>query len=114
MGSLPIKKQGAEFLKGLFSTARDIILSDDSFVEMTDNLITEMDYSDFMEILPSMKLAFSYFTPSEIQDTARSVAKLHNTDKNDILIKRAVDEDMFDFGSQLDSDICEILNLEVI
>lgn len=114
MGSLPVKKQGAEFLKGLFSTARDIILSDDSFVEMTDNLITEMDYSDFMEILPSMKLAFSYFTPSEIQDTARSVAKLHNTDKNDILIKRAVDEGMFDFGSQLDSDICEILNLEVI
>lgn len=114
MGTLEIKKQGAEFLKGLFSTARDIILSDDSFLKMTDILITEMEYDDFMEILPSMRLAFSYFTPAEIQDTAQSAGKLHNVSKNDILSSRAVDENMFLFGSQLDSDICEFLNLEVI
>lgn len=114
MGTLEIKKQGAEFLKGLFSTARDIILSDDSFLKMTDILITEMEYDDFMEILPSMRLAFSYFTPAEIQDTAQSAGKLHNVSKNDILSSRAVDENMFLFGSQLDSDICGFLNLEVI
>lgn len=114
MGTLEIKKQGAEFLKGLFSTARDIILSDDSFLKMTDILITEMEYDDFMEILPSMRLAFSYFTPAEIQDTAQSAGKLHNVSKNDILSSRAVDENMFLFGSQLDNDICGFLNLEVI
>lgn len=114
MGSISIKKQGAEFLKGLFSTARDIMLSDECFIEMADKLITEMEYDDFMEILPSMKLAFSYFTPAEIQDTARAVAKLHNTDKNNILTKYAIDEKMFDFGSEIDANICEILGLEVI
>lgn len=113
MGSLEIKKQGAEFLKGLFSTARDIILSDDSFLEMTDSLITDMEYDDFMEILPSVRLAFSYFTPAEIQDTARAVAKLHGVGKNDILDRKAVDENMFLFGNGLDSDICEILDIEV-
>lgn len=114
MGTLEIKKQGAEFLKGLFSTARDIILSDDSFLKMTDTLITGMEYDDFMEILPSMRLAFSYFTPSEIQDTAQSVSELHNVNKNDILNSKAVDENMFIFGSQLDSDICEFLNMEAV
>lgn len=114
MGTLSVKKQGAEFLKGLFSTARDIILSDDSFLKMTDTLITEMEYDDFMEILPSMRLAFSYFTPSEIQDTAQSAAKLHNVNRSDILNNKAVDENMFVFGNQLDSEICEFLNMEVI
>lgn len=113
MGTLAVKKQGAEFLKGLFSTARDIVLSDDSFLKMTDTLITEMEYDDFMEILPSMRLAFSYFTPAEIQDTAQSVAELHNVNKNDILSSKAVDENMFLFGNRLDEDICEFLNIEV-
>ncbi|MCM1507769.1 MAG: DUF5682 family protein [Ruminococcus flavefaciens] len=112
MGTVEIKKQGAEFLKGLFSTARDIVLSDGSFLKMTDTLITEMDYDDFMEILPSMRLAFSYFTPSEIQDTAQSVAELHSVNKKDILNSRAVDENMFLFGESLDSEICRFLDLE--
>lgn len=111
MGSLEIKKKGAEFLKGLFCTARDIILSDDSFLQMTDSLITEMDYNDFLEILPSMKLAFSYFTPSEIQDTAESVAELHSVSKKDILNAQAVDENLFLFGEELDREISESIGI---
>ncbi|MDE5558590.1 MAG: hypothetical protein K2J32_13070 [Ruminococcus sp.] len=110
-GTLEIKKQGADFLNGLFSTARDIVLSDESFLKMTDTLITEMEYNDFMEILPSMRLAFSYFTPSEIQDTAKSVAELHNVNRTDIMNRKAVDENMFIFGNELDSEICEKLGI---
>lgn len=111
MGSTEIKKKGAEFLKGLFSTARDIILSDDSFLKMTDSLISGMEYGDFMEILPSMRLAFSYFTPSEIQDTAKEVAELHGTAKDDILKKKYVDENLFIFGEKLDGEICGIMGI---
>ncbi|MDE6849073.1 MAG: hypothetical protein K2J44_06970 [Ruminococcus sp.] len=111
MGSTEIKKKGAEFLKGLFGTARDIILSDDSFLQMTDKLITEMEYDDFLEILPSMKLAFSYFTPSEIQDTAKSVAEFHSVEKKDILSTQAVDENLFVFGEELDREICKIIGI---
>lgn len=111
MGSLEIKKKGADFLKGLFCTARDIILSDDSFLKMTDKLITEMEYDDFLEILPSMKLAFSYFTPSEIQDTAKSVAEIHSVEKKDILNTKAVDENLFLFGEELDMEICRIIGI---
>ncbi|MDE6834279.1 MAG: hypothetical protein K2J39_08585 [Ruminococcus sp.] len=112
-GTVSIKKQGADFLKGLFSTARDIILSDDSFLKMTDTLITDMEYSDFMEILPSMRLAFSYFTPSEIQDTAKSVAGLHNVTAGEVINRMIVDEDMFVFGNQFDSDILEKLDINL-
>ena len=108
-GSAEIKKKGAEYLKGLFSTARDIVLIDNEFIKMTDELITGMDYNDFMEILPSMKLAFSYFTPSEIQETAESVAVMHNSDKDDLLKVRAVDEKFFLFGEALDREICDIM-----
>lgn len=38
-------------------------MTDDSFIRMTDTLICGLDYDDFIEILPSMKLAFSCFTP---------------------------------------------------
>lgn len=100
-----VKKKGAEFLKGLFSTARDIILADKEFLKMTDELITEMDSDDFMEILPSMRLAFSYFTPAEIQQTAKAAALLHDSENEDLLDGMAVDEGLYDFASQLDKDI---------
>ncbi|MDE6797854.1 MAG: hypothetical protein K2J36_07580, partial [Ruminococcus sp.] len=112
-GTTEIKKQGADFLKGLFSTARDIILSDDSFLKMTDTLITGMEYSDFMEILPSMRLAFSYFAPAEIQDTAKAVAGLHDVTAYNVMNRMIVDEDMFVFGSQFDADILEKLDIDL-
>lgn len=62
-GDRNVQIQGAEFLHGLFNAARDIIMTDDSFIRMTDTLICGLDYDDFIEILPSMKLAFSCFTP---------------------------------------------------
>ncbi|MDE6425299.1 MAG: hypothetical protein K2K89_04065 [Ruminococcus sp.] len=111
-GTVEIKKQGADFLKGLFNTARDIVLSDDSFLKMTDTLITDMEYSDFMEILPSMRLAFSYFAPAEIQDTAKAVAELHNVNTDDIMKHKAIDENMFIFGNNLDNEIFERLSFK--
>lgn len=107
-GSLPMQKQGALFLKGLFETARDIALTDESFLRMTDVLITGMEISDFLEILPSLRLAFSYFTPAEIQQTAASAAALYAASAEDITKKRAVDEELYLFGAQLDREVCGI------
>lgn len=102
-GSAQVRKQGAAYLKGLFRTAGDIVLADDSFLRMTDELITGFESEDFLEILPSMRLAFSYFTPSEIQETAKAVAALHGTDSSDVLSGDIIDEGLFDFGKKLDS-----------
>lgn len=112
MGSTEIRKKGAEYLRGLFSTARDIALIDNSFLEMTDKLITGLEYDDFIEILPSLRLAFSSFTPSEIQLASNAVAELHGVKSNDLLDKVAVDEKLFDFGEEFDRIICGLIGKE--
>ena len=108
-GSEEIKKQGSLYIKGLFETARDIALSDKNFLKLTDELITSVTYDDFVEILPSLRLAFSYFTPSEIQKAAETIAKFSGTDKSGILFKKAVDENLYAFGAALDTEIIGII-----
>lgn len=111
-GSGAIRKKGADYLRGLFCTARDIMLSDSEFVKMTDELITDMDHDDFMEILPSLRLAFSYFTPSEVQSAAEAVSALHDTDRDSILHTAAVNEGLFLFGEAIDREICTLIGKE--
>lgn len=104
-GSLPVKKQGAKYLKGLFSTARDIVFSRSSFLLMTDELLTSMSSDDFIEILPSLRLAFSYFTPQEISETAETVAGLYDTDAVGLMYGETLDEELYVFGQKLDREI---------
>ena len=104
-GSVAVKKQGAEFLKGLFETARDIVFAEGDFIRMTDELITGMENEDFMEILPSLRLAFGYFTPQEISETARSVAALYSVGSEEVMLGGVVDEGLFAFGRTLDNEI---------
>ena len=108
-GALSVKKQGADYLRGLFTAARDIVFSDNDFLRMTDKLITNMDSDDFMEILPSLRLAFAAFTPREIQHTAAAVAELYDMDNESILDKKAVDEGLFIFGRALDDEIMKAI-----
>ena len=111
-GTVAIRKKGADYLRGLFTTSRDIVFTDSSFLEMTDQLIISMDYDDFLEILPSMRLAFSSFTPNELRIVAKTASKLHNVNENDIFMKPAVNEKLFLFGENFDRMICESLNME--
>lgn len=109
-GSLTVKKQGAEYLKGLFSCARDIMFSENDFLVMADELITGMDSDDFIEILPQLRLAFGYFTPQEISDTAKAVAALYDTDSDKVLYAEIIDERLYEFARQLDNEITAVLN----
>lgn len=108
-GTLPVRKQGAEYLKGLFSTARDIVFSQNDFLLMTDELLTSMSKDDFMEILPPLRLAFSYFTPQEIAETAENIARLYSTDSDSLLYGEVIDEELFAFGQKLDREIMKEL-----
>ena len=107
-----MKKQGAFYLKGLFETARDIALTDKNFIAMTDALLSEMEYEDFMEILPSLRLAYSYFTPFEIQDIAEETASLHGL-KDDLTRQAGIDEALYAFGAELDAEIFRTLREEI-
>ena len=105
--SSDIRKQGALYLKGLFETARDIALTDTEFLNMTDELLQNMEYDDFMEILPSLRLAYSYFTPSEIQEIAQNVSSLHGME-TDLFAKESVNEALTAFGAEIDAEIFRI------
>ena len=111
-GTPTMKKQGAFYLKGLFETARDIALTDKNFIAMTDALLSEMEYEDFMEILPSLRLAYSYFTPFEIQDIAEETASLHGL-KDDLTRQAGIDEALYAFGAELDAEIFRTLREEI-
>jgi len=110
-GSPAMQKQGAFYLKGLFETARDIALMDQNFISMTDQLLADMQYEDFMEILPSLRLAYSYFTPFEIQDIAGKAASLHGL-KEDLYMQSGLDEALIAFGAELDAEIFRKLRQE--
>lgn len=109
-GTLEIRKQGAKFLHGLFFAARDIALTGEDFITMTDKLISEMDMESFMEVLPELRLAFGYFTPGEIDNIAERVADINNSDKESIKKNFRVDKEVYLFGSKLDREIMEELN----
>ena len=108
-GSSQVRRLGADYLRGLFSTAGDIVLADDSFLLMTDELISGFDTQDFMEILPPLRLAFSYYTPSEIQSISRAVAEMRGVRESALLYEDAIDEGLFEFGKRLDKMITKQL-----
>lgn len=110
-GSSSMQKQGASYLKGLFETARDIALMDKNFLAMTDALLSEMEYDDFMEILPSLRLAYSYFTPFEIQEIAGEAASLHGL-TDDLTEQSGLDEALIAFGAEIDAEIFRVLRGE--
>ena len=108
-GSGDIRKQGAHYLRGLFGTARDIALSDARFLEMTDELLGELDGEEFLEILPSLRLAFSRFTPQEIQTIAARAAALHGEGERAVLDVSGFDEELHAFGAELDAEVMRAL-----
>ena len=107
-GTTEMKKQGAVFIRGLFSTARDIALVGDEFIRITDELIDDFDMIDFMEILPELRLAFSYFTPSETDSIAKKAATLYNYDFASLLCDTPdIDPEIYALGLELEKEILD-------
>ncbi len=104
-GSEEIKKQGAVFLRGLFTTARDIVLVGNEFIIITDKLVSGLEAEDFMEILPELRLAFSYFTPSEIDEIAKKAAALYGKSKEEMKKSFEIYQYLYAEGIHLESEI---------
>ena len=103
----PANKQlTALYLQGVFSVARDIFLYDEQVLTDLDHLITSLDYEDFLQVIPELKLAFTYFSPAEIQTIAGKVAGLYQTTEEDVT-GAALDETMLRKAGALDRAIRE-------
>lgn len=58
-------EQLGDFLTGLFALAREAAQRCPPLVQAIDRLLLEFDAEDFQRTLPSLRLAFTYFTPRE-------------------------------------------------
>ena len=101
-GTDNMRKNGAGFLRGLFATARDIVLVGTEFVNIIDKLIKVLPMDMFIEVLPELHLAFSYFTPGEIDGIAEKAAAIYDSKKSDLMNKPQIYDDFYAIGAELE------------
>ena len=94
--------QSAPFLQGLFYTARDLLLVDPDFLSKIDRLLCALEDDDFTRLLPELRLAFSYFVPTETDRLARRAAELHGA-TGDIRRRKAVGPAAYTKAEALDA-----------
>lgn len=98
----------AVFFRGLFFTARDLLFIGPQFLKMLDDFFGAVDDETFLELLPELKMAFSYFTPREIDRIAESAAGLHGKKKRDILELKEILPGWSSYGRELERYAREI------
>ncbi len=64
-----------DFLTGLFSLARELAQRHTEIVLSIDSLLMAYDDQTFLEALPALRLAFSFFTPREKHYLAKTLLK---------------------------------------
>ncbi|MED1788397.1 DUF5682 family protein [Brevibacillus laterosporus] len=74
----------AAYLQGIFTIARDVFLHDKQLLEDLNKLIGRLSYEDFLQIVPELRLAFTYFTPMEIMLISEKVASIFQTTAEDL------------------------------
>ncbi len=94
--------QVAQFFKGLFYTARDLVFVGEDFLRLLDDFYSRVSEDEFMALLPELRMAFAYFTPREIDRIAASAAGLHGKGGRDIMERQEVFPDWYSYGRQLD------------
>jgi hypothetical protein len=101
--------EAASFLKGLFSTCRDLIMCDTSLINAIDSMLRGVPYDNFLKILPEIRLAFSFFIPNEINDIGNKVADLYDKSTSEILNKKPVGEEDIALAKEMDKIAVEQL-----
>ena len=94
--------QTAVFFRGLFYTAKDLIFIGGHILTMLDKFFGEVNKDEFMELLPQLRMAFTYFTPSEIDRIAHMAAKLHGKQGADIMERCEILPEWYAYGKELD------------
>lgn len=92
----------ALFFRGLFFTARDLILMEREMLVMIDAFLGEVDEAEFMELLPQLRMAFAYFTPSETDKIAQQAAGLHRRTRRELMERDEVLPEWYTYGKELD------------
>ncbi|MDE7183959.1 MAG: hypothetical protein K2O40_05660 [Lachnospiraceae bacterium] len=93
----------AVFFRGLFFTAKDLMLMERRMLEMIDVFLGQVDEADFMELLPQLRMAFAYFTPAETDKIAQQAAGLHHKTGRELMERAEVLPEWYAYGKELDT-----------
>lgn len=92
----------AQFFRGLFFTARDLVFVGKNFAGMLDSFLGQVNEEEFLELLPELRMAFGYFMPREIDRIAQKAADLHGMGGQNLLKRQEVLPDWYRYGKELD------------
>ncbi|GIO06623.1 hypothetical protein J31TS6_26510 [Brevibacillus reuszeri] len=96
----------APYLQGVFLVARDYLFYEDALLNDLNQMISSISYDEFVQVVPELRLAFTYFSPMEIIMLSEKVAALFETPVEDVL-SPFVDEKTMREASRLDLRIKE-------
>ncbi len=94
--------QTAVFFRGLFYTAKDLIFIGERLLQILDSFFGQVGDLEFMELLPQLRMAFTYFTPAEVDQIAKQAAGLHGKNKKDLMERAEVLPQWYTYGRELD------------
>lgn len=106
--------EGAKFFRGLFSSARDIIFGGNALISIIDSMIRHAEDEKFMQLLPDLRLAFAYFTPTEIDKIAAKAAALYGKTKKELMDLKEVLPADYSYGKQLDAFAQRQMGMETL
>lgn len=101
-GTMEQMMKTALFFRGLFYTARDLVFIGGQFLTMLDHFFGKIEKTEFMELLPELRMAFTYFTPRETDRIAKMAAALHGKKREEILELAEVLPEWYAYGKELD------------
>lgn len=111
MGSGERALHAAEYIRGIFYMARDILFVDDSVLNMLDEFVADTDYDTFIRLLPQLRLAFSYFTPAEIDRLAGRIAGKYNMTGEQLKKLHEVTGEEYAYGQELEKKVLGMLGM---
>jgi len=101
----------AQFFKGLFFTARDLVFIGEQFLGMLDEFFGRVTEEEFMALLPELRMAFTYFTPREIDRIAGLAAGLHGKSRADIMERSEILPEWYSYGKEMDAYVRECMGV---
>jgi hypothetical protein len=82
-----------DYLLGLFGLAREAVQRKPDLLRALDSVLLAYDDDQFMEAVPSLRLAFTYFTPREKHHMSLTLLKLAGAPPTEVLAPLIVDGD---------------------
>lgn len=109
-GSDISKKMSASFLKGFFKIAKDIVFVDDRMLHSLDEILKDTDGDLFLEILPDLRFAFTYFLPFETDKIAKQVSSFYDISGEALLYGDIFDQKQMEKAADIDRYCAEKLD----